>query len=527
MNGSSTEPAPATGKPLLANDPHLELNIPILWYLARITTPEITISGATAPGTPLVLLGQNGHIAWGFTTTDSDTQDLFIETAVAGHPDQYQTPDGPQPIRMEPIAIKVKGAAPVEMIRQETRHGPVISGIGQADGVAGDDAMVSLAWTGFATDDTTAEAFYRINLARNKDEFLQALRLYKSPAQNIVYADREGNIGFVNAGAVPIRKSGDGRYPADGASGANDWTAMVPFEGWPQLFNPPDGAIVNANNPVVPPDYPYWFGRDQTLGFRAKRIGELIGAKPLHDMDSMAAIQMDIQAVHARDLVPFLLKLQPDNDMERQALQLLKTWDFAARRDRPEALILDWWLRRMNEHLLKSGLDPVAADVRRAERLSGDRAAAAARWILPDRRSRAGLHEGREVGVPGDARRAVAALRHRRCSVAMGRRACSADGKPGAGQCAGVPRAVRQGIPERRRVLFRQSRRQSWRAGQGASAGARLGRRISRHLRPRRSGALALHHRHRAKRSSVVAILCRSVAAVSGGQEHQARCERG
>ncbi len=351
----------ATGKPLLANDPHLELNIPILWYLARITTPEITISGATAPGAPIVLLGQNGHIAWGFTTTDSDTQDLFIETAAPGQPEQYQTPDGPQPIRMETVTIKVKGAADVEMVRRETRHGPVVSGIGQeTDGVAGNDALISLAWTGLSGDDTTAEAFYRINLARNKDEFLQALRLYKSPAQNIVYADREGTIGFINAGAVPIRKSGQGRYPADGASGSNDWTSMVPFEGWPQLFNPPAGAIVNANNAVVPADYPYWFGLDQAAGFRAKRIAELIGAKPLHDTESMAAIQMDIQAVHARDLVPFLLKVQPDTAIERQALDLLKGWDFAAHRDRPEPLILDWWLRRMNVHLLKSGLDSVA-----------------------------------------------------------------------------------------------------------------------------------------------------------------------
>jgi penicillin amidase len=350
-----------TGKPLLANDPHLELNIPILWYLARITTPDMTLSGATAPGTPLVLLGQNGHIAWGFTTTDSDTQDLFVETAVPGQPEHYQTPDGSEPIRMDRVTIKVKNAAPVEMVRRETRHGPVVSGIGQdTAGIAGDDAIISLAWTGFSTEDTTAEAFYRINLAQNKDEFLRALRLYKSPAQNIVYADREGTIGFVNAGAVPVRKSGDGRYPVDGAAGRNDWTSMVPFEGWPRLFNPPAGAIVNANNAVVPPDYPYWFGLDQSAGFRAKRITELLGAKPLHDIDSMAAIQMDIQAVHARDLVPLLLKLQPGTDLERQALELLKGWDFAAHRDRPEPLILDWWLRRMNQQLLKSGLDPLA-----------------------------------------------------------------------------------------------------------------------------------------------------------------------
>lgn len=350
-----------TGKPLLANDPHLELNIPILWYLVQITTPEITLTGATAPGAPIMLLGQNGHIAWGFTTTDSDTQDLFVERQASGDPASYLTPEGPQPIRSEKLTINVKGEAPVEMIRRTTRHGPVISdGIPEARALAADGTMIAMSWPGLSETDTTPEAFFRINMARNKEEFLTALRLYVSPAQNIVYADTAGNIGFVNAGVVPLRKSGDGRYPADGASGAGDWTGTVPFEGWPQLFNPPAGAIVNANNAVVDADYPYWFGRDQTAGYRAMRIIERIGARPKHDIASMASIQMDIQAAHARDLVPFLLKLQGETEIERQALALMKAWDFEARHDRPEALILDWWLLRMNGKLLRSGLDALA-----------------------------------------------------------------------------------------------------------------------------------------------------------------------
>lgn len=351
----------ATGKPILANDPHLELDIPILWYLVRVTTPEITLSGATAPGAPLIVLGQNGHIAWGFTTTDSDTQDLFVETQAGDDSQSYLTPDGPQPIRSEKVTIKVKGESSVELTRRETRHGPIISDIGQqADALAGEGKIISLAWTGLARDDTTADALFQLSLAKSWQEFLDAMRAYRSPAQNIVYADRVGNIGFINAGLVPIRKSGDGRYPADGASGVSDWSGEVPFEGWPKLFNPPAGAIVNSNNAVIGPDYPYWFGRDQTAGYRAIRIIELLGAKPRHDLDSMAAIQTDIQAAHARDLVPFLLKLQPETELERQALKLLAKWDFSADHRHPEPLILDWWLRRMNEELLKSGLDPLA-----------------------------------------------------------------------------------------------------------------------------------------------------------------------
>jgi penicillin amidase len=350
-----------SGKPILANDPHLEFGIPILWYLVRINTPELTVAGATAPGVPLVLLGQNSHIAWGFTTTDSDAQDLFIETPSANNPGHYDTPSGPQPIRVETVVIKVKGAEPVPFTRRETHHGPVISdAVADAKALAGGDKMVSLAWNGLGRADTSAEAFYRMNRARNWQEFQDALRLHQSPTQNIVYADREGNIGFMNAGEVPVRKSGDGRYPANGATGDGDWTGVVPFKGWPSLYNPPAGAIVNANNANTDASYPHWFGRDQTAGYRAMRIIERLSDLPKHDVDTMGDIQLDTDANHARDLLPFLLKLQPETEQEEEALFLLRDWDHNAQYDRPEALILDWWLLRMNEELLKSGLEPVA-----------------------------------------------------------------------------------------------------------------------------------------------------------------------
>ena len=350
-----------TGKPLLANDPHLELGIPILWYLARITTPELTLTGATAPGAPAVLLGQNGHIAWGFTTTESDTQDLFIETLDAAQPGNVITPEGSRPIVEEKSEIAVKGMAPAPFTRRLTPHGPVLSETG-AD-IATKEQLVSLAWTGFSDTDRTAEAFFKINVAHNKDDFLAALHLYEAPAQNAAFAATDGTIGFVNSGAVPVRKSGDGRYPASGASGSGDWVGMVPFEGWPQIFNPPAGAIVNANNMVAGLDYPYWLGYDQGPGFRARRILELIGEKERHDLASFSAIQMDVQAIHARDLVPYLLKAPAETPLARQALDLMRNWNFAATRDRPEPLILDWWLRRMNMHLLKSGLDALAPAV--------------------------------------------------------------------------------------------------------------------------------------------------------------------
>ena len=205
-----------TGKPLLANDPHLDLDVPILWYLARITTPDLTLTGATAPGAPVVLLGQNGHIAWGFTTTESDTQDLFIETLRRGPARQCDHSEGSRPIVEEKSEIAVKGAAAVPFTRRVTPHGPVLSDTSAE--LAGKDQLVSLAWTGFSDNDRSAESFFRINAARNREEFLAALRLYEAPTQNVAFASTDGTIGFVNAGAVPVRRSGDGRYPASGAS---------------------------------------------------------------------------------------------------------------------------------------------------------------------------------------------------------------------------------------------------------------------------------------------------------------------
>jgi penicillin amidase len=350
-----------TGKPLLANDPHLDLGVPILWYLVRITTPEMTLAGATAPGAPVVLLGQNSHIAWGFTTTESDTQDLFVETLDPEKPGHYRSPEGPRPLVEERMEIPVKGGAPVPFLRRSTHRGPIISDMMGDLNNAGQ--LVSLAWTGLGDADTSAEAFLGINRARNWDEFRAALRLYQSPTQNIVFASTDGAIGFVNAGNVPLRKSGDGRYPSDGAAGDGDWTGVAPFENWPQLFNPPAGAIANANNAVTSLDSPVWYGYDQHPGFRARRIVELLGARERHDLASFAAIQMDIEAAHARDLVPFLLKLPADGPLARQALDLLRNWDFKAAHDRPEPLILDWWLRRMNHHLLRAGLEALAPTV--------------------------------------------------------------------------------------------------------------------------------------------------------------------
>jgi penicillin amidase len=348
-----------TGKPILANDPHLSLSAPVLWYLARVVTPEGSVKGGTVPGAPIVLLGQNDRIAWGMTNADTDAQDLFVETIDPTDPSRYLTPDGPQPFVARDEVIRVKGGADVALHVRETRHGPVISDVApDLAALAGPGKAIALAYTGLSGQDTTAESLMRLDVARDWSEFLAAMRLYQTPTQNVVYADASGDIGFLSAGLVPLRKSGDGAEPTDGASGATDWIGLVPFERWPQARNPDAGFVFNANNAVVPPDQEPIFGRDWEEPFRARRIAEFLAAPDKMSLDKSATMQADQVSLAARDLLPFLARVAPADERARQALTLIAHWDGAMDRDRPEPLIFEAFLAALQRDMLteKTGL---------------------------------------------------------------------------------------------------------------------------------------------------------------------------
>jgi penicillin G amidase len=343
-----------TGKPILANDPHLELDAPILWYLARIVTPEGSVEGATVPGGPIVLLGQNDNIAWGFTSADTDAQQLFIETVDPRDPTKYLTPDGPKPFDMREEIIRVKDGADVKLNVRTTRHGPVLSDV-SADlaGIAEPGKVVALAFTGLGDRDTTAEAMMRLDAARNWGEFLEAMKLYQTPTQNIVYADQSGDIGFFSPGLVPLRKSGDGLTPADGASGAFDWTGMIPFDQLPELHNPEIGFAFNANNANVSDDHQPPFGQDWEENFRARRIQELFDTIDKHSLETSAAMQADHLSLAAKDLQPFIARIKPADERARQAQALLMSWDAVMDKDRVEPLIFTAFLRSLHHNLLQ------------------------------------------------------------------------------------------------------------------------------------------------------------------------------
>jgi penicillin amidase len=352
-----------SGKPLLANDPHLGFSAPSVWYLARIETPEVKLAGVTAPGTPFVVLGHNERIAWGFTTTASDVEDLFVEQVDPADPTQYMTPDGPRPFTTRQEEIRVRGEAPTTITVRSTRHGPVVSDIGgDMRAVASDGRVLALQATWLAEDDRSPQAVWALDHARDWQSFRDALEPMTAPQQNIVYADVDGNIGFLAPARVPIRAHGNGWMPVPGWTGEYDWTGYVPYAELPSAYNPASGRIVTANNKIVPDDYPYFLGRDWDIPNRAIRINQLLDEHPQQSPNASAAIQADTLSLMARQLLPLMLQVKPSGGRAAQALDRLRSWNGRMDRDKIEPLIFTAWLRELNRAVLADKLGPIFED---------------------------------------------------------------------------------------------------------------------------------------------------------------------
>ena len=355
VNGRLT----AGGAPLLANDPHLGLTAPIQWYLARIETPTLTIAGGTAPGIPFTLIGHNGRVAWGFTTTHSDTQDLFVEQVAPDDPTRYLTPAGTEPFETREEVIRVRGDTDVVLTVRTTTHGPVVSDTDGSIAPGSPGQVLALAWPGLREDDLTAQAIYRMNHAADADTFYNALRDFHSPQQNIVYAGEDGTIGFVAAGRVPIRKAlfTGSQTPAPGWTGNYDWTGYLPFEDLPQAIDPPSGWIATANNDIRPEGYPHFLTARWAEAYRARRIAELLDGRTGHTADGMAAMQLDTVSLAARDLLPPMLAAAQDGASPHQAtLDRLRRWDLRMDRERPEPLIFLTWLKEASRRIFADEL---------------------------------------------------------------------------------------------------------------------------------------------------------------------------
>ncbi len=340
-----------SGKPLLANDPHLDFGAPGPWYLARLKTPRREIAGATAPGMPLVVIGHNDHIAWGFTTTTADVEDLFVEKLDPKDPGRYLTPDGSVPFRTRREKIVVHGGAPVAFTVRTTRHGPVLSDV-LPPGAADSGNVLALSATFLEPQDRSAEALWEADRATDWQSFRAAWRGFVGPMQNTVYADDSGTIGFIAPGLVPIRGKGDGWMPAPGWTGEYDWKGFIPFDALPQATNPASGHFVSANNKIVPDSYPYFLSRDWDLPNRAERIEALLVRTPVQTPSSSAAIEADTFSLAAKELVPRMTAIAPGDAASRAAIGRLKRWNFHMDRDRVAPLLFTAWLRQFSHAVL-------------------------------------------------------------------------------------------------------------------------------------------------------------------------------
>lgn len=347
--------------PILANDPHLDQSAPGLWYLARIHTPDLTLSGATAPGLPLFLFGQNGSIAWGITDAALDGEDLFIERISKGSPKNYDTVDGPQPFEIREEIIRVRGGDDVRLEVRGTRHGVIISdhtGVPKAFKDK-DDLVLALSSTALISPDRSGEAFYRVNHARNWNEFSQGIKTLDAPLLNILYADREGNIGYRLGGRVPIRKAGLGEIPRPGWSGTYDWAGFIPENEKPSVYNPESGFLISANNKIIDDGYPHFLTTDWPSPYRAQRIGQLLGLTKLHSPTVTALIQNDILSLMVADLKPLMTGIEPGDPKLKAIVGVLREWDGRMLARRSEPLIFMAWLNHLREAVLRDELGPL------------------------------------------------------------------------------------------------------------------------------------------------------------------------
>ncbi len=373
IGGSRT----ASGKPLLVNDPHLGNRIPSIWYLAHVQGGRINAIGATFPGLPAVVIGHNERIAWGVTNTAPDVQDLFIERIDAQNYVEYNGQR--EPVTLINEVIKVKGADPITLTVRITRHGPIISDV-QSD--LPDN--LAFRWTALDDDDMTIRAFLNINRAQNWAEFVAALRDYKAPMQNFVYADIDGNIGYYAPAAVPIRRNGDGRLPVPGWTDEYEWIGYIPFEELPHIYNPPKDYVATANNRVVGDDYPYLISTSWAAPFRAQRIIELIEQGNRFTVDDMRAMLSDVVSVQARELLPIFRNVTPAGPREATALELLRNWNGAMNGESAAAAVYQGYYFAAIEAIFGDELRDFFTTIYRNRR---DMPAMALRAVLLDGRS--------------------------------------------------------------------------------------------------------------------------------------------
>jgi penicillin amidase len=333
IGGSRTR----SGKPILANDMHLALRAPAIWYLAALHGGEFNIAGMTLPGVPVVVAGHSRRVAWGYTNAMVDDVDLFVEEVDPANPNRYRTPGGWLDMTVRPETIQVKGASPVVHPVRTTRHGPVLSDVDKRGG----GRVLAMQWTAYAPS-TEVAALVGMNRARNADEFLRALSGFNNPHQNVVYADADGRFGYWMAGRVPIRRGGDGVLPVRGWTGEGDWTGWLRFDQHPHVQDPADGFVVTANNRQVGAAYPHHITANWAEPWRAVRIRQMVEAGRGLTAADVLAQQMDVRDVWALHHLPRAVQAA-ERAGQADAARELRAWNGEARVDSRAAALFYVW----------------------------------------------------------------------------------------------------------------------------------------------------------------------------------------
>ncbi|MFQ5456877.1 MAG: penicillin acylase family protein [Myxococcota bacterium] len=353
-----------TGKPLLCSDPHLFLTSPGVWYAAAVDTPEVSVMGVTLPGAPGVTIGRNREIAWGMTNVMAHDADLFVERVSPDDPNKVMVGDQWESVTVVHETIGVKGKPDVDLDVRITRHGPVLT-----DAIGGGNGHVlSFKWSGHEPSNEV-EALLDLNHAGDFDAFSAALEKFGSPAQNVIFADIRGNIGYVQAGRIPVRRNGRGTTPVPGwlAPGEDDfeWTGFIPYDAQPKALNPENGFIATANNKTVGENYPFYISSYWEPPYRIRRIRRRLAEIPRHTVESMKSIQSDVHSIEAEEFVrdvitPWSERLErlevrgSDAEQIRAAVEALLAWDFRCTPESHPAAIY----HALFEQILKDVFEP-------------------------------------------------------------------------------------------------------------------------------------------------------------------------
>ena len=342
----------ASGKPLLSNDMHLELQIPNIWYEAHLTAGDFDVAGVTLPGVPYVIVGHNRRVAWGFTNLGPNVEDVYVEKF--NDQGQYLTPQGWVQARHRQEIIRVKGKPEVTLDVVTTRHGPIISAV-----VPGETRKLALKWTGLDPQ-TTHVPFFAINSAQNWQQFQAAFSQFGAPGQNVVYADVDGHIGYQATGFIPIRASGDGSVPEPGEDDSHEWTGYVPHDRLPSVYDPPSGIIATANGRVTPDDYPYQLSVEWMSPYRTQRLYKLLGEPKKFTPADMLAIQTDVVSPFDRfcaERFVYSIDHSPKASKRvKEAAEIMRNWDGTMGVDSTAATIAYYSREKLKEMLLRAKL---------------------------------------------------------------------------------------------------------------------------------------------------------------------------